>query len=67
MSDYVLGYVIEFEDGEPGGQALHVGTEEECEMVAEKISAVSYSGPKRVRQCRLGCMPVEDSIWELPE
>jgi hypothetical protein len=45
--DFVCCSVIEFGDGgEPSVMLLNRGTREECERVADLLSAVSYSGDR---------------------
>lgn len=52
MSKFACGYVLEFAEGEPEEQVLHVGTLEECERMSDLIPAVSYSGERRCTGAR---------------
>ena len=50
MKHWQYGYIIEFHDGPLEAQWLgDADTEEECEQVSRFLTAVSYSGPKRVK------------------
>lgn len=56
--EWVCGYVLEFTDGgEPEVQVLHVGTQEECERVADLVPAIAYSGDRPTGEARMVVRP----------
>ena len=44
----ILGYRLTFDDGSWEEHVVARGSEEECRRSSDLLSAVSYSGPKRV-------------------
>lgn len=57
--NYVCVYALFFSDGgEPEFQVLHKGSEADCKSIADLIPAVSYSGPRPVKTCRMGIFPM---------
>ena len=52
--EYVCGYIINFADGgKPEGQILHTGTLKECQTIFDRTPAVSYSGGRQIKDCRM--------------
>jgi len=61
VTGWKLFYLIHFSDGgDPEGNLLHEGTEEECERLATMLPAVSYSGPRPVAKCSLHWIEVTE-------
>jgi hypothetical protein len=57
-----LFYLIHFSDGgDPEGQLLHEGTEDECVKLANMLPAVSYSGQRPVAKCTLHWIEVTEA------
>lgn len=56
---YVLVSVMEFSDDTCSGMVLHRGTKDDCEAIAERIPAVSYSGDKQVVRSYLSVVTEE--------
>lgn len=54
---HVLASVLEFTDGTESVMLLSRGTIEECEAVAVRIPAVSYSGDKTIKESYLATIP----------
>lgn len=59
---WVVGYALDFEDGESEGRVIHRGTLEECERVRNLMPAVSYSGDRKVERAHSFVMRQSD--WE---
>ena len=57
---FACGSVLFFEDGTTGENVYHIGTEEECKQVMNSISAVSYSGDKKVKEAQIVIVPIEE-------
>jgi hypothetical protein len=57
-------YVLEFDD-RVEGQKLHVGTKNDCDMVADRIPAVTYSGRGEVKDSNMYVAPLGEMSNEL--
>lgn len=59
--EWICGYRIEFtDDGPPVAEVLHVGTQDECERMADLLPAVAYSGARPIKGAHL-------VVCEVPE
>lgn len=54
---FQVSTVLEFDDGSSEGQIMHEGDEASCEKMSDLISAISYSGDRKVVGSRLVTIP----------
>jgi hypothetical protein len=59
--DWTCGYVLQYHD-RAEGRVLHVGTLEECKVVADRIPAIAISNGDQPTDAHMLVMPTDE--WE---